>query len=124
MSDDWQPSPSSEADLDFLSSEASMTPSSSLARLEDDEVCLPYIPERGLLAAVLERAFRDLNPEIDRVYRRTAISWFKASMLPKGRRGRNEGLIPFWYIAQTLGLGEMELRVLLKKVEAAEKQDG
>lgn len=49
--------------------------------LEDEEVDLPicHCPEKVLLAAILERTCRDLEPYAPRDARRDAIAWFNTT---------------------------------------------
>jgi hypothetical protein len=47
--------------------------------IQASEAYRPYVPERGLLAAILERSVRDLgmSAEIRKEDRRAAIGWFR-----------------------------------------------
>ena len=81
-----------------------------------DAVLYPrHIPELGLLAAVLEMAFRDLNPEAPKDCRKSAITWF---------RGKNlEPVFPeftFNEVSKYLGLSLSQIDYIYKKVNKAE----
>ena len=49
----------------------------SMAAQQSFEHSTSYVPERGLLAAVLERAVRDLGERVTLLDRRLAMEWFK-----------------------------------------------
>ena len=74
-----------------------------------------YMPERGLLSAILERAIRDLGPDIDYVDRISAINWFTGvrAESSKGSRFTFDDVIMF------LDLGALELRHINKLVQAS-----
>lgn len=75
----------------------------------------PSTPERGLLAAILWRSFADLESHIEAKDRKAAINWFRSSD-DKIR----EDKFTFSEIASYLNLGELELKVIFRKIEEAE----
>jgi hypothetical protein len=79
-----------------------------------------YSPERTLLAAVLERAFRDLQKHIERKIRRTAISWFLCTC-----PGPEENLYGFTFkqIVEELGLCSARVEELVDAAKKAEQDD-
>jgi hypothetical protein len=67
-----------------------------------------YVPERGLLAAILEMAVRDLHPDATYIDRISAINWFngvKAMSIHENR-------FTFADVCLYLDLGERELRTI------------
>ena len=73
------------------------------------------LPEYGLLAGILEMAFRDLGDWVDHLHRRDAINWF---------RGHHEEkefpLFTFKEVASSLKLSASQVSFILTKVEEAE----
>lgn len=101
------------------------------AQSVDAEVlCLPstYVPERGLLAAVLERAFRDLEPIVEEHVRREAVAWFLTKPpkdLDLSEPSKNvedpNYVFGFHYIFEYLGLTSTHMRFIMEKVRLSEK---
>ena len=67
-------------------------------------------PEITLIAAILQRAVRDLSPDADDDSRRDAVAWF---------RGR-ESRVNFKDCADFLGLGYKLIKLIQTKVDEAE----
>ena len=83
--------------------------------IDEEDITSPIIPERALLMAVLDRAYRDLDPLTEQRYHRHAIAWFRNSS--KG------SLLSFKYVIQHLELGYNEVKFLMDKVKLVEKID-
>lgn len=49
----------------------------------DEEPIVVHSPEKVLLAAILEMAYRDLKPYVSREIKRKAIAWFKSDFAPE-----------------------------------------
>lgn len=73
-----------------------------------------YIPERGLLAGILERAVRDLADNAHHLDRKSAINWFTASPFESPNCH-----ITFIDCITYLELGNVELSILHEKVQSA-----
>lgn len=101
------------------------------AQSVDAEVlCLPstYVPERGLLAAVLERAFRDLEPIVEEHVRREAVAWFLTKppkdldlSYPSKNIDDPNYVFGFHYIFEYLGLTSTHMKYIMEKVRLSEK---
>lgn len=78
-----------------------------------DDFCTPPkgIPERGLLAGILERAHRDLTDiEMDKI--KQAIKWFESW---------RTGFGSYHYVASALSLSASDVLFLKKAVKRAKK---
>lgn len=81
---------------------------------------LIHTPERALLAAVLERAWRDLDKRQPREQRRHAIAWFLSKEMDVKRETTG---FSFCSIVDLLQLGANELNHLLEGVAKAVSED-
>ena len=77
-----------------------------------------YVPERGLLMAVLERAVRDLGKTGARVDRMTAIKWFRDRRELKDTE--MVGGFSYEYVSATLGLNLSQRNYIDALVDQAE----
>lgn len=76
-------------------------------------------PETILLAAILERAYRDLEPYTEWQHKRTAIAWF----LGNGVRPKKEGPkahFTFEEVKEELELSSTQVAYIMKKVKEAQ----
>lgn len=80
-----------------------------LANQSQSEIPSTYVPERGLLTAVLERAVRDLGHNVTMTDRRTAIAWFMA--VDEGTEEMKEGFT-YPFIIRYLDLGKVEIDII------------
>jgi hypothetical protein len=76
-----------------------------------------YIPEKGLLAGVLERAVRDLGLSGCYTDRRTAIEWFKKA--DKLREDQMQEGFTYMYVAHNLGLSKWQMDHIRRLVDQA-----
>lgn len=84
--------------------------------LTAEETPTQKIPERTLLAAVLERAFRDLDwTLVNQENTREALAWFQALGDP------DKEPFSFSFVKETLGLTSRDLLVIEKKVKHTER---
>lgn len=84
--------------------------------LNAEEISSPKIPERTLLAAVLERAFRDLDwTLVNQENTREALAWFQELS------NCEDQIFTFKFISETLELTSQELLVIRKKVKRTEE---
>jgi hypothetical protein len=81
-----------------------------------EEETLPRLPERRLLAAVLEKAFLDLDPlrTVSRGLRETAVSWFRG----------DAHIIPYCEVADYLGLSPSRRARIEERVAYMERMLG
>lgn len=77
-----------------------------------------HTPELGLLAGVLEMAFRDLNSNTIKQARQSAIKWFRSRELDK-----NFPEFSFKEVVTSLGLTASQVKTIFIKVEQAEKYE-
>jgi hypothetical protein len=109
--------PDNELILSEITEFCSMiSPSQSVGPGQYDVTYLPgpaYVPERGLLAAILVRAVNDLAPEVPYLERISAINWFTGVREQTLRDAR----FSFEDIISFLDLGELELRQIRKMVK-------
>lgn len=92
----------------------SMAEPSSYSRYKvEDSDFVTRMPETHLLAALLERAVRDLSPTADQVDRRSAIYWFL-----RKESSDNRGF-SFQDVAELLQLSDKHLRFIQEKLEDA-----
>lgn len=95
----------------------------SVSQESDLALCDNSTPERSLLAAILERANRDLNPETTpRHYRRSAITWFSARKIKK-KTPFNQGLVSFQNCIDELSLSSLQIKHIERRVKLAEEYD-
>lgn len=76
-----------------------------------------YVPERGLLAGVLERACRDLEDAVTWQERRGAIAWFCS------KRKQSSTSFTFIEVCDILELTPSQIAHIRAKVTAAEKKN-
>lgn len=86
--------------------------------LVQDEGYVHRIPERTLMAAVLDRAYRDLYAVVEAEVRRTAITWFLAD---KSRFKEDFSFFTFAQVAEALELSSKETAFLEKAARAAKE---
>jgi len=72
-------------------------------------------PECGLLAAILERAVRDLGPDVDHMERASAINWFTGVR----EQSLHDPHFSFEDVALFLELGKLEIDKLRNMVRYA-----
>lgn len=76
-----------------------------------------YVPEKGLLAAILERAFRDLEANVDVHHRVDAIRWFQGRRIHSRRYTTT---FTFEQIANVLELSAYQIEYIMCKVSQAD----
>ena len=74
----------------------------------------PPSPEKFLLVGILDRAFHDLCPWIEKHLRISAIIWFESSETYDPSE-----VITFRFIVEELQLNERQVRYLMKVVKVA-----
>lgn len=74
------------------------------------------VPEKFLLAALLERAFRDLYTVVDAKDRRDAINWFRAT-----KEVSSKSNFTFKDVIESLNLKQQDVAYLEMCVSQAEK---
>ncbi len=79
-----------------------------------------YMPERLLLAALVERNIRDLGPDASRVRRADAISWFTCPPIPPSEK---QNKFTFIEIAEILEFSYVQMRCVQKEVEKAQRMN-
>lgn len=103
-----------------------MEPASIITVVEDESFKIFILdnptrfstPERLLMLAVLERAYRDLSPIVDPNTRRQAIRWFQASLTCL--EVKQDCRYTFTQIAEMMEFGIKEINFILEKVAEAE----
>lgn len=90
-------------------------------REEDQYFVAGKMPERTLLWAVLEMAFRDLSERASQQNRRTAIAWFRSRPINKTKL--QDPRYTFSETIEYLDLGERELRPIMARLYRAERYD-
>lgn len=83
----------------------------------DEETPPTRSPERTLLAAILERACRDLLPNADRNARKQAIEWFTAET---DEIDYEISKFTFKHVVNVLELSAIQLNYLHEKVDESE----
>ena len=86
-----------------------------LASQEEIDIQTRYIPERGLLLAVLERAVRDLGRHVTTVERRAALEWFK------GEETDLQDAISYQFVKKELGLNISQVHLINKYIAEGEE---
>lgn len=81
--------------------------------------CHTTSPERALLAAVLERAVRDLGETMESHHTREAIQWFHAN-------GNSKKYEPFSFnrVVEELDLNSFHICAIEERIREAEKRFG
>lgn len=88
---------------------------------DPNEVEIPFItcqPEKILYYEILKRACWDLHYDIDPMWRRSALLWFRLGLEGKEQE---EAVVSFLQCVEILELGETEIEYLRVKYHEAEK---
>ncbi len=80
------------------------------------------IPERGLLAGILELAFRDLGPVGSRIEKVGAVRWFRCENDEYLILDSSDPRFTFKEVALYLDLGLREIKIIFDAVTNAEKE--
>lgn len=82
----------------------------------DNQPSSATIPERSLLAAILDRALRDLAPDIEPAARKSAITWFGTKPNPRKKEFR---CITFATVCEHIQFAPWQRDFILEKIEFA-----
>lgn len=94
---------------------------SSGAKYSSDVEHYVYVPEKALLAAILERAVRDILTDAPKEDRRTALSWLRHEEMVD--TDNKDYIFSFQNVIGYLGLSEKHLKVIRDFVQAAESNN-
>lgn len=91
----------------------------SFAPPPDIDFSASYIPERGLLAGVLERAYRDLINTtyiVDQADKRDAVCWFLK------KQAEDPEFLSFQFVCAHLELSSERINFLVKEAKRVRKE--